>query len=129
LRGDLEILPRIAELGLSHAAKDISQAGIIGTAAMLAECSQIAINIDITAIPRPENVTLERWLLSFPSYGYLLAAEPENTAAILAMFHAREIGSLSAGAEVCITDGTKREIIWDFAINPLIGCVPAGAAA
>ena len=42
LRGDIELLPAIAESGLSRAAKDISQGGIVGTAAMLAECSGVA---------------------------------------------------------------------------------------
>jgi AIR synthase-related protein len=133
LRGDLEVLPYIAERGLSCAAKDISQAGIIGTAAMLAECSQIAIRIDIAAIPRPDNVALERWLLSFPSFGYLLTATPENLPALLASFHARgiaaaEIGSVSAGSHVEITDGIGSEIIWDFAQSPLTGCIAPEAA-
>ena len=37
LRGDLEVLPALAEAGLAHAAKDISQGGLVGTAMMLAE--------------------------------------------------------------------------------------------
>jgi AIR synthase-related protein len=133
LRADLEILPDIAERGLSRAAKDISQAGIIGTAAMLAECSQIAIRIDIAAIPRPDNVPLQRWLLSFPSFGYLLTATPENLASVLASFHARgiaaaEIGDISAGTQVEIFDSSGRETIWDFAHAPLMGCSARGAA-
>jgi AIR synthase-related protein len=134
LRGDLEILPEIAELGLSRAAKDISQAGIIGTAAMLAECSQIAISIDIASVPRPDDVKLQRWLLSFPSFGYLLTATPENLPAVLESFHARgiaaaAIGDISAGSQVEIFDGTGRETIWDFAHAPLMGCGAQGAAA
>jgi selenophosphate synthetase-related protein len=100
---------------------------------MLAECSQIAIRIDIAAIPRPDNVALERWLLSFPSFGYLLTATPENLPALLASFHARgiaaaEIGSVSAGSHVEITDGIGSEIIWDFAQSPLTGCIAPEAA-
>jgi AIR synthase-related protein len=133
LRADLEILPNIAERELSGAAKDISQAGIIGTAAMLAECSQIAIRIDIASIPRPDGVPLQRWLLSFPSFGYLLTASPENLASVLASFHARgiaaaEIGDISAGTQVEIFDSSGRETIWDFAHAPLMGCSARGAA-
>ena len=69
-------LPAIAEAGLSRAAKDISQGGIVGTAAMLAECSGVAIDIDLEAVPRPDGVALERWLLTFPSFGYLISVEP-----------------------------------------------------
>ena len=70
------VLPAIAEAGLRGAAKDISQGGIVGTAMMLAECSGVGATIDVAAVPRPEGVPLERWLLTFPSYGYLLAVAP-----------------------------------------------------
>ncbi len=133
LRGDLEILSLIAESGLSRAGKDISQAGIIGTAAMLAECSRVAVTIDIAAIPCPEDVPMERWLLSFPSFGYLLSVAPENVTTVLAIFHARgiaaaDIGGIAAGSCVTITDGIGQEIIWDFAQAPLTGCAPGVAA-
>ncbi len=73
-------MPAIAEAGLSRAAKDISQGGIVGTAAMLAECSGVGIDIDLRKIPKPDGVALERWLLTFPSYGYLLSVKPWNVA-------------------------------------------------
>jgi AIR synthase-related protein len=57
LRADLEILPGLAEAGLCAAAKDISMGGLIGTAAMLAECSGVGLNIDISAIPMPASLT------------------------------------------------------------------------
>jgi AIR synthase-related protein len=131
LRGDVELLPVIAEAGLSCAAKDISQGGIVGTAAMLAECSGVAIDIDVSAIPKPDGVALERWLLTFPSFGYLLSVKPWNAAETIARFAARGIaaaavGSVSRGSRVTISDGTASETIWDFAQKPLIG---AGAWA
>src|SRR5690606_31856077 len=39
LRADLELLPQLAEAELCAAAKDISMAGVAGTALMLLECS------------------------------------------------------------------------------------------
>jgi AIR synthase-related protein len=130
LRGDMEILPSIAEAGLAQAAKDISQGGIIGTAAMLAECSAVAITIDVTAVPRPDGVTLQRWLQTFPSFGFLLAAPPRNAAAIIEMFRLRgiaaaSIGLVEEGGHVAITDGFSREKIYDLNDRPLIGCGPA----
>jgi hypothetical protein len=139
LRGDIELLPLIAEAGLSRAAKDISQGGIVGTAAMLAECSGVAIDIDINAIPKPVEVALERWLLTFPSFGYLLSAKPWNIAETIARFAARgiaaaAIGSVTHGSRVSISDGAMSETIWDFAEKPLIGAggrtrLPMGAVA
>lgn len=126
LRGDIEILPLIAEAGLSRAAKDISQGGIVGTAAMLAECSGVAIDIDLASIPKPAEVALERWLLTFPSFGYLLSVKPGNAAETIARFSARgiaaaSIGAVSHGSRVTISDGAVTETIWDFAQRPLIG--------
>lgn len=129
LRDDIELLPAIAEAGLATAAKDISQAGLVGTAAMLAECSRVAIDIDVGAVPRPAGVALDRWLMSFPSFGYLLSVPPACVDEVVARFAARDIavavtGAVSAGTQVAITDGTHREVIWDFADEPLIGCAP-----
>ena len=134
LRADLELLPRIAEAGLSRAAKDISQGGIVGTAAMLAECSGVAITIDVRAAPKPEGAPLDRWLLTFPSFGYLLAVASENVVAVTRLFCEREIaaadiGAVHAGTAVLITDGVATEAIWDFAERPLLGCAAQERAA
>jgi uncharacterized protein len=125
LRGDLDILPQIAEAGLCLAAKDISQGGIVGTAIMLAECSGVSIDIDVTAIPLPPGVSLDRWLATFPSFGYLLSVAPENVDAVLACFATRNIsaaviGSVLPGSIVAITDGTSRIVIRDHATTPLM---------
>ncbi|OYX75444.1 MAG: hypothetical protein B7Y95_02530 [Rhizobiales bacterium 32-66-11] len=134
LRGDIELLPEIAEAGLSRAAKDISQAGMIGTAAMLAECSRIGLEIALAAIPRPDGVDLTRWLLSFPSFGYLLSVAPAHVDAVIARFTARgisaaAIGTAVAGGEVALNHRGTREVIWDFARSPLIGCAPLEIAS
>lgn len=135
LRGDLEVLPSIAEADLAGAAKDISQGGLVGTAAMLAECSGVGARIELDAVPRPDGVPPERWLQTFPSYGYILAVPPANVAAVLAQFVARGIaaadtGAITADRRVCITDGRMSATIWDFAHAPLTGCgSPAAGAA
>ena len=127
LRGDLDVLRAIAESGLARAAKDISQGGIIGTAMMLAECSGVGATIDVTAIPRPTDAALERWLQTFPSYGYILAVAPTQAEAVRKCFAVRdiaaaEIGDITPGGRVTITDGHSSENVWDFAREPLIGC-------
>jgi len=127
LRGDLELLPRIAEAGLSRAAKDISQGGLVGTAAMLAEGSGVGVEIDLARVPAPDGVDPARWLMSFPSFGYLVTATSDNLPAILAHFHARgiaaaAIGSITADRRVTVVNGPTRETIWDFAARSLLGC-------
>ena len=134
LRGDVELLPAIAEAGLSRAAKDISQGGIVGTATMLAECSGVAVDIDLRAIPKPAEVALERWLTSFPSFGYLLSVKPRHAAETISRFAARgiaaaAIGSVAGGSRVTVSDGTRSETIRDFAREPLIGAGRRARAA
>jgi uncharacterized protein len=128
LNADLEILPALAESGLAAAAKDISQGGLIGTAMMLAECSRVGASINVTRVPRPQGVPLERWLQTFPSYGFLVSARPANAAAVVARFRDRDIaaadiGEFTADQRVIISDGAGEEMLWDFAREPLIGCV------
>jgi AIR synthase-related protein len=127
LRDDLDVLPAIAESDLSLAAKDISQGGIVGTAMMLAECSGVGAIVDVTAIPRPDGVAPERWLQTFPSYGYILAVAPIHVGAVLGRFAVRGIaasavGSITPDGRVAVTDGCFTEVVWDFTREPLIGC-------
>jgi AIR synthase-related protein len=119
LRADLALLPAIAEAGLSRAAKDISMAGVIGTALMLLETSRLGAEINPAAIPRPPGIPLERWLLAFPSYGFLLAVEPDDVAAVIARFTtagitAAAIGTTDASGIVSLRDGEERHIVWRF---------------
>ncbi len=125
LRGDMAILPAIAEEGLAKAAKDISQGGIIGTAAMLADCSAVGMRIDVAAIPKPDMAPLDRWLLTFPSYGFLLSVPPQNTRSVIGKFTQRDIASTRIGTvtrerRVDIFDAIGTETIWDFTQKNLI---------
>jgi uncharacterized protein len=125
LRSDLELLPRIAEAGLCRAAKDISQGGIVGTAAMLAECSGVGVRIDVRAVPKPDSAPIDRWLMTFPSFGCLLAIAPADVSAVTRLFVERDIaaadiGVVLEGNEAAITDGESVEVIWDFERMPLI---------
>jgi AIR synthase-related protein len=134
LRADLELLPSIAETGLAVAAKDISQGGIVGTAMMLAECSGVGCCLDIERVPKPDGVPLDRWLQTFPSYGYLLAAPLANLPALLARFGERgiaaaDIGTITAERRVEIVDDRAAETIWDFTKESLIGCKQIEAVA
>jgi hypothetical protein len=94
---------------------------------MLAECSGVGATVEVAAIPRPEGVALERWLQTFPSYGYILSVAPPNVAAVIGRFADRgiaaaDIGAVAKGSRVGIVDGQAAETIWDFDREPLIGC-------
>jgi uncharacterized protein len=134
LVADLELLPALAEAGLCIAAKDISQAGLVGTAMMMAESSRVGVRINIADIPRPPEAPIERWLQTFPSYGYLLAVQQPNIPGVLARFRERgiaaaDIGELTADHRVVVTDGHDAQTIWDFSHEPLMGCAAPVAPA
>ncbi len=91
LRADLALLPLLARNCPRVAGKDISNGGIVGTLAMLLECSRIGAELWLDRLPRPVGVDLERWLITFPSYGYLLSVAPADTVCIVASFAERNI--------------------------------------
>jgi AIR synthase-related protein len=125
LRGDLELLPAIAEAGLCDAGKDISMAGAIGTALMLLECSGVGATIDLDAVPRPADVPMQRWLGSFPSYGFVLSVRPSHVDAVLARFAGRGLAAAMVGEvddtrELTLLQGAERELLWDLNRDPFI---------
>ncbi|EPX85301.1 sll0787 family AIR synthase-like protein [Salipiger mucosus] len=125
LRGDLALLPALAEDGLIRAGKDISQGGIVGTALMLAECSGVGIDIDTGALRPPPGVPLHRWLRSFPSFGFLLSVEPSDVGAVCQRFahrgiEAAAIGSVTQGSALRLTGETGAATFWDHAATPYL---------
>ncbi|WP_438006976.1 sll0787 family AIR synthase-like protein [Sorangium sp. So ce321] len=138
LRGDLEILPALAEAGLCDAGKDISMGGVAGTLLMLLETSGAGAVLDLEAVPRPRAVrdlcepSLARWLLAFPSYGFLLSVRPEAASEVLAAFARRGIASAAVGVvdgsrRLTLQAGGERQTLWDLAAEPLTGFAGEGA--
>ncbi len=124
LRSDLALLPALAESGWCRAGKDISNGGIVGTLTMLLECSGVGAELRLDQLPQPVGVDLERWLMAFPSFGYLLSVAPENTAQIVAHFAARDIacapvGRVTASPLLALGYGSARaQFPWAGASRP-----------
>ncbi len=126
LREDIELLPQLAEENLVFAGKDISQGGIIGTAIMLAECSNIGIEIEPQKIQLPPNTSLLRWLKTFPSFGFLLAVKPAEIARVCRRFTSRNItanaiGNFTADHAVHLVSSAEKELIWNYKNKPYLG--------
>ncbi len=131
LRGDLALLPDLAEANLVTAGKDISMAGLVGTAMMLCEASGVGVRIEVDAVPCPADVDLARFLLAFPSFGFILSVTPDKVGPVLSRFAARDIACAAVGH----VDGSRKvrlwrdedEIeVWDLS-RPFIGCGPPTA--
>jgi len=107
--------------------------GIIGTALMLLETSGCGAVLDIDAIPRPPDEPLDKWLLSFPSYGFLLSVPPAQLPQIQPLFHAEglvceAIGQVTAGHELGLRSRGESTVFWDFAKDALTGFGDRAAA-
>lgn len=134
LRGDIALLPEIAEQGLASAAKDISQAGLIGTALMLLESSCVGARIDLDAIAKPVGVSWTDWLCAFPSFGYLLTTDQSSLPALLAQFHSRDIsasaiGTITDDKQLWVTSDSQQVRVRDLGTQPLMGFHPGTGTA
>ena len=126
LRGDLELLPRSPKPGCRAPPRISARAASSAPRPCWPNAPASPSTSIFDAIPKPAGVALERWLLTFPSFGYLLSVKPRHVAETIARFAARgiaaaAIGSVAHGSRVTISDGTASETIWDFAQQPLIG--------
>jgi AIR synthase-related protein len=134
LRADYAVLPRLADDGLCAAAKDISMGGLVGTTLMLLEASGVGATLSLDAIPRPAGVPWARWLLAFPSYGFLLAVPPDRSARVCAAFAARDlaaavVGRVDPGHQLVLRAGRDQVPLWDLQRAPLTGFGPREEAA
>jgi AIR synthase-related protein len=115
LRDNLRLLPILAEQGWCCAGKDVSNGGVVGTLSMLLECSKVGAELWLDRLPRPKNVALERWLISFPSFGYLLSVAREYSSKTIALFEelgiaCARVGHVTASPSITLFYGSAHEI-------------------
>lgn len=124
LRADGEALVEAAERGLCHAARDVSMPGVAGSLLQLLELARCGATLDLDRLPRPDGVSLERWVVTFPSFGFLLAAPPDRAEEACGVFHARGLACAVCGAfdelrTLRIAAGGVAATVWDLAAEPL----------
>ena len=128
VRGDLALLAEAAEAGEAWAARDVSMPGIVGSLVQLCEAAgDLGIVVDVAAIPVPSGVTLERWLVTFPSYGFLVVGDTDALARRFgsAGLTCAPIGALDASGAVRLATGGSEAVVWDLGVEPLTGLRPA----
>lgn len=122
----LDLLPLIAEQDLSMAAKDISNAGILGTVSIFLENSGKGGCIDLNAIPKPDSISFKDWLYCFQSFGFILAVNPKNSSNVLKLFSDRDIdadiiGQVNTTDQVILKNNQASQILFDFKIDEITG--------
>jgi selenophosphate synthetase-related protein len=133
LKTDGEALVEVAEQGLCHAARDISMPGVAGSLLQMIEGAGVGATLDVDAVPRPVGVALERWLLTFPSFGFLLAAPEKHVRAATATFTQRGLACAPCGyfddtRTLRLASNGETAVAWDLAATPLTGLSPSAGA-
>lgn len=125
LQQHLGLLPKLAATGLCKTAKDISMGGLAGTLLMLAEASSVGAWLDLDRVPKPAEVPWQRWLTSFPSFGFLLSLPPENLTTTQTLFTdhglvCEAVGEITAADDVVLRAAGSQRVLWEMA-RPLTG--------
>ena len=123
----LSVMNDIAERHLVTASKDVSVAGIAGTAAMMLEYSGRGGVIDLEAIDRarPQDIILEDWLCMYLSLGFLVATNEENLPDLKKVAKEHELSACRIGkvddtrVVKLIMDGESR-VMFDFTKGPVL---------
>lgn len=97
---ELRALHRTVRDAAPRAAKDVSMAGVVGTAGMLAEASGCGAEIEVAAVPAPAGVPTGDWLTCFPGFGMVTADAPGEGRMATPLASTAEIGRLTAAAGV-----------------------------
>ena len=122
----LEAMPLIAERELANAAKDVSNAGLIGTICIMMENSSKGAIIDIESIPRPKELDFVQWALCFQSFGFVLSVAPHNSQEVIDIFkqrniHAAVVGQVTEQKKVFLKDRLSKELLFDFHKDQITG--------
>ena len=124
----LETLPLIAEKELAQAAKDVSNAGILGTVSIMLENSGKGAIIELDSIPKPAEIELSDWLVCFQSFGFVFSVSPEKSEAVIALFREREIttaviGKVTDESIVKLKNGPESKVLFNFLKDKITGIV------
>jgi selenophosphate synthetase-related protein len=119
LCNDLGVLCKLAEQGMCVAAKDVSNAGILGSLAMLLENAGLGAAVDLEQVSVPEPFTLADWLKIYPSYGFLLICSRDAKSSVLERFEARgiwaqRIGETDSSNKLLLRRRGERAVLFDF---------------
>lgn len=127
LARDVRLLAEIASKGLASAAKDVSMAGSIGSLAMLLEPGALGAEIDLDLLPAPEGVSLDRWLVCFPTFAFWLTTdEPSHCVDLFrsAGLEAAVAGSVTGSGVLTLRQGAASRAVIDVRQEPVTGLWP-----
>jgi selenophosphate synthetase-related protein len=117
----LSVMNSLANEQLLTASKDVSVAGIVGTAAMMLEYSGSGGILDLDAInsSKPSEIDLDDWLRMYISLGFLVATNKENLSKLeeIASIHGLSssiVGVVDETKTVRLKLGDAETVLFDF---------------
>jgi hypothetical protein len=118
---------KLAEQHLVAAAKDVSVAGLVGTAGMLLEYSGKGGFLDLDAVDstRPKSIELEDWVRMYVSLGFLVAVNPENVPMVTKVAHECGLGAVRVGEvdntlSLRLRLSKEEQVMFDYSEGPLL---------
>ncbi|WXG39918.1 MAG: methanogenesis marker 2 protein [Candidatus Freyarchaeum deiterrae] len=122
----LNTMKEIAKKHLATAAKDISNPGVIGTLGMLLEASQVGGRVDVSSIPKPLDMDLEKWVKMYPGFGVIMTSKPSTASRCLKIFRGADvsaeiIGEVDDSKKLLITDESEVCEVFNFKQDRLSG--------
>ncbi|GAA3652016.1 MSMEG_0567/sll0787 family protein [Microbacterium marinilacus] len=110
---ELRELASLVGRAAPDAAKDVSMAGVVGTAAMMAEASGTGATIEVARVPAPATVSFGDWLTCFPGFGMLTADRAGHGRMRTTLAPTASIGSLDErpGVRLRWPDGVETDAV------------------
>jgi uncharacterized protein len=92
---------------------------LVGSLAMLLECNRLGVVLNLDALPVPAGVGLDRWLICFPCYAFLLCVPTERVSECLRAFSDRglaaaRVGTLDDTGDLRISSDGQVETVFDL---------------
>lgn len=123
----LSTMNELARRHLVNASKDISVAGLVGTAGMLLEYSGRGGDIDLLAVEQacPSSIEFEDWIRMYISLGFLLTISQEKILRVtrIATEHGMTsavIGKVDDSRALRVRRESDHEIVFDFSKGPVL---------
>ena len=125
-RSRLNALTDMAELEVVSACRDISNPGMLGTLAMMLESAGTGARVNLDSIPIPPGIELDWWLKAYPSFGFMLAAHPDNVHVISGIMDSKciqwaDIGQVIPGSRFEVAHHGEEGLFLDLSTSIITG--------
>ncbi len=123
----LSVMNTLAQQHLITASKDVSVAGLVGTAGMLLEYSGKGGVLDLDAVDesRPEGIGLEDWLRMYISLGFLVTVNSKNLPLVSKVAEECgmtivQVGEVDDTLSLRLRMATEERVMFDYSRGPLL---------